>query len=96
MRILKLAIVLIVALVGASFAWLNGQPVMFDYFLDRQQISLSYLLLGALAAGWFLGCVSMLRPWLRARSRIRTAEKHRGLAEKEIANLRDLPIKDAR
>ncbi len=93
MRILKYLLVLVVVAGGVSFAWLNAQPVAFNYYAGVVHVRLSLLLICFLVGGWILGILSMLRSHLSLRRRLAHAQRKLSVAEKEIGNLRSLPIK---
>jgi len=92
-RILKYLLLLIVVAGGVSFAWLNAQPVSFNYYAGTAQIRLSLVLVLFLIGGWLLGIFSMLRSYLSLRRRLARVQRKLTVAEKEIGNLRSLPIK---
>ena len=86
---------LMVAVMAAAFAFLNPGYVTVDYFVDSTEIPLPWMVLGVLTAGWVLGLLSLgsvLVGMLTERRRLRHAV---ALAEKEVDNLRNIPIRDA-
>ncbi len=94
MRILSLAILLIVLLLGLSFAVLNADSISINYYLGEQEIPLSIALVLALVLGALLGILASLSVILRQRTRISMLNRTVTMTEKEITNLRSLPIKD--
>jgi uncharacterized membrane protein YciS (DUF1049 family) len=48
-----------------------------------------------LGTGWVFGVITMVAPWARQRLRLRRIAKRYRLAEQEIANLREIPLKNA-
>lgn len=91
MRIVKLLIIMLVAVLGFAFAWSNAQYVAFDYYLNSIQIRLSYLLALFLVLGWIFGVISMLRPYWRARAELRSIHKQYRLAEQETGKIQVPP-----
>lgn len=82
MRIFGFVIILIIILIGVSFAMLNSQTVHFNYYVGEHDIALSLLLAAALLVGVILGCLVMLGRLFslrllirRLRKRVRTAEQ---------------------
>lgn len=49
--VLAAAILLIVLLLGVEFSTLNANPVQVDYLLDKVELPLSLVVVGAFAAG---------------------------------------------
>lgn len=93
MRILTYLVLLIIILVGLTFASLNSCMVTFNYYLGSRDIELSLLLVGALGIGIFFGLLVAIFPWIKAKrdsSRLRSRLK---VVEKEVENLRSIPIK---
>jgi len=91
-RILLIAVLLIVLVLGASIGYFNAQTVSFDYLFGAWELPLIALLIAAFALGVVLtlvvvgGRVLSLRLELRrARGRIRDHEV-------ELRNLRNLPL----
>jgi len=96
LRILSLAILLIVLLLGLSFAVLNSGSIVVNYYLGEQEIPLSVALVLALVLGALLGVLASLSIILRQRTRISSLNRTVAMTEKELTNLRSLPIKDDR
>jgi len=96
LRILSLAILLIVLLLGLSFAVLNSGSIVVNYYLGEQEIPLSVALVLALVFGALLGVLASLSIILRQRTRISSLNRTVAMTEKELTNLRSLPIKDDR
>lgn len=82
MRIIGFVIILVIILIGVSFAMLNSQTVHFNYYVGEHDIALSLLLAAALLIGVILGWLVMLSRLFsyrllirRLRKRVRTAEQ---------------------
>jgi len=93
-RILKALIVLFVVVAGVSFAWLNAQPVPFNYYVGHVETRLALLLVGFLVGGWVLGVLSMVRSVISLRRRLARADHELKLSRREVGNLRNLPLRD--
>ena len=94
LRILSLGILLIVLLFGLSFAVLNSDSIIVNYYLGEREIPLSVALIAALILGALLGILASLSVILRQRTRISMLNRTVAMTEKEVMNLRSLPIKD--
>lgn len=94
-RVLYLAFALLVALAGLAFHVRNDTPVTLDYVAGSVEISLSWVLVGALVCGVFLGVLAMSASLLRIRLENRRLARRGEQIEREAANLRALALKDA-
>lgn len=95
MRIIGLVLVLLVVVLGASFAWLNAGTVTIDLWVADHELSLPFVLFITLVAGWLLGIVSMVGVVTRQMREMRRLRRSVKLAETEINNLRSIPIRNA-
>ncbi len=93
-RVIAFVGLLAVAVLGIVFAVLNARPVAFNYYFGTLEAPLSLLLVLALAAGAGLGLLAALGMVVRARHEASRLRHKVALAEKEVANLRAIPIKD--
>ena len=94
MRLLSYVFLLIVMLIGLTFAALNSVPVVFNYYLGAKTIALSLLLVLTFGAGILLGFIVAIFPWLKLKRDNRRFRARLKTAEQEVENLRSLPIKD--
>ncbi len=94
-RLLFLIIILLLVLFGLSFASLNPEPVALRYYFGSLELPLSLLLSLVLAFGALLGMLVSLSLWLREKRRCAHLQRRVRLNEKEIRNLREIPIKDS-
>ena len=93
-RILYVSIFIIVLLGGLLFFVKNNQPVDFNYVIGSIELPISLLLLAVLSLGAILGILAMLPMLLRIRHQKSRLEKQVKMAEKEVNNLRVLPVKN--
>lgn len=91
-RIIRLVIVLLVIIFGASFALLNADPVAFNYYFSAVQIPLSLIVVLALFFGAALGMLASAGMMLSSRRELTKLRKEAKLAQQEVKNLRSLPI----
>ncbi|MGM0593254.1 MAG: lipopolysaccharide assembly protein LapA domain-containing protein [Pseudomonadota bacterium] len=87
-------ILLLLAVVGIVLARLNAGGVDFHFYLSSVNAPLAVLLYGALAAGAVAGVLISLGMVWRARREAARLRKRLALCEKEIQNLRQIPIKE--
>lgn len=94
MRIVSLFFILVIVIFGMTFATLNSDSVTINYYVGQYSLPLSLLLVLVFAAGCLVGMTAGL--WLLVKSKIQCHRmQHRlTLAEKEIANLRAIPLQD--
>jgi putative membrane protein len=93
-RILSYFFLLIIVLFGITFATLNSESVTINYYFDQATLPLSLLLVIVFAFGCLIGMLVgfwllLKAKWLNYRLRQQLA-----LAEKEINNLRAIPLQD--
>ena len=93
-RIISFVIILFLVLTGILFAVLNSQNVQLNYYFGSKDLALSLLLIVTIIFGTLLGILVSVGHLLRARHDISRLKKNIQLAEKEVANLRTIPIKD--
>ena len=94
MRIISYFFLLIIIIFGMTFATLNSESVTINYYLGQSSLPLSLLLVLVFALGCFTGMVVGF--WLLIKSKIlnyRLRQKL-ALAEKEVENLRAIPLQD--
>lgn len=93
MRIISYVFLLILMLFGITFATLNANPVVFNYYFNSKQISLALLLVAALGIGILLGFIFMLFTLIKLKKDNYQLKSRLKVVEKELENLRSLPIK---
>ena len=94
MRILSYILMLLVILLGITFACLNAEIVTVNYYLGHSAIPLSLLLAYTLIFGSVLGFFSSLKWTLRLKRDNRQLNKCLQTSKKEVENLRAIPFKD--
>jgi putative membrane protein len=94
MRILSFIVILIVLILGVTFAVMNAQPVSINYYLNISKIPLSLLLVLVLGVGGFIGWLTGLWMWLRLKTEnFRLGHRIKTL-EKELDQLRTQPVNE--
>lgn len=94
MKIIGYFIILILLILGVTFALLNASPVTFHYYFGVKQLPLSLLLVMSFGVGLILTFFAMSISVLKLKAERRSLRKKLKVAEKEINNLRVMPIKD--
>lgn len=95
MRIVLLLFFLIVIGVGVIFSVLNAGPVDLKlYFVTLSQVPLSLILVVTLALGAVLGLLAGLSLVMRLKRENSRLRREIRMKEKEVTNLRSIPIKD--
>jgi putative membrane protein len=93
-RIVTYILLLIIILIGITFAVLNPSIVTVNYYINQKTLPLSLLLVSIFALGCFLGLV--VGGWLLLKAKIKNYRLKQKLkvAEKEVQNLRAIPLQD--
>lgn len=94
MRILSYIFLLIVVLLGVSFATLNSAAVNINYYIGQKTMPLSLLLAIVFGIGCFLGLVVALSVLIKTKLKNYRLKQRLKMAEKEIENLRAIPLQD--
>jgi putative membrane protein len=90
----SIILLLLIFIVSLVFFLKNNQMITFNYLVDSQDISLSFLLFISLSIGALLGILAWLPKIIGLKHRISKLEKQMKLSEKELDNLRVMPMKD--
>lgn len=85
---------LLIFIVSLVFFLKNNQTITFNYLIDSQELSLSFLLFVSLSIGALLGVLAWLPKIFSLKHRISRLQKQVKLTEKELNNLRVMPMKD--
>ena len=93
MVVIKLLILLVFMIVGASFAVINDKPVVVDLYFITPEMPLSLLLLFALGSGILLGGLAGMVYFMRLKKENADLKRKARLVNEEVKNLRTMPIK---
>lgn len=96
MKVLSYILLILLLVFGVSFAGLNAAPVTINYYIGVSELPLSLLLVMFFAFGCLLGLGVGLTMYLRMRSKNYRLRNRIKLAEKEVSNLRNMPLQDNR
>lgn len=94
MRIISYIFLLLIIVTGITFAILNSQTVNINYYIGQKVMPLSLLLAAVFGGGCILGIV--VGVWLYLKSKLKNyrLRQRLKLAEREIENLRAIPLQD--
>jgi len=93
-KIFYTVLVLLIVLIGVIFAVMNAESVQLNYYFGSQQMPLSLAIVLSMLAGAILGVLASIKLILHSRREVAKLRKASEMAEKEIANLRAIPIKN--
>ena len=94
LRLLYSTLTLLVVIFGIVFAVLNAENVQLNYYLGSVELPLSFVLVLAMIVGAILGIFASLSFIIGSRRNSAKLKRSVEVAEKEIVNLRNIPIKD--
>ena len=93
-KYISIILFLLIFIVSLVFFLKNNQIITFNYLVASQEFTLSFLLFISLSIGVLLGVLAWLPKVFGLKYRIRKLEKQIRLTEKELNNLRVMPMKD--
>jgi lipopolysaccharide assembly protein A len=93
-RIVSYFFLLVIVLFGMTFATLNSESVTINYYLGQSTLPLSLLLVLVFAFGCLIGM--SVGFWLLMKAKLKNyrLRQRLHLAEKEVGNLRAIPLQD--
>lgn len=94
MRIITTILIILLVLLGVTFAGLNAEPVNVNYYVGINKLPLSLLLVVAFVCGGLLGLLTNIVFCIKLKSANVLLRRRLKLAEEEVANLRTMPLKD--
>lgn len=94
MRILSAFFFILLVLIGISFACLNAEPVIVNYYIGQSKLPLSILLVMTFGAGLLIGFIMLSFRVVKLKAKLRRLKGRIKLSEKEVENLRAIPLKD--
>lgn len=94
MRLFMLLIYLVLILLGVSFAALNATPVMVNLYFKTINMPISVLMTIMLGLGLLVGFLLFIFRYWRLRVDYLKLKNQLRLTEKEIKNLRAIPLKN--
>lgn len=93
-RLISFVLVLTLVLFGLAFAVINAKPVELNYFLATREVPLAMTLVLTLVCGALIGLLFSMGMVIRLKRETLRLRRQIRLAEQEVSNLRNIPIKD--
>lgn len=93
-KLIYTAIIFVIVILGVVFAVLNAEPVHLNFYFGAKQLPLSLALILATLVGALLGVLASIQLIIKSRREVARMRRAAEIAEKEIANLRAIPIKN--
>lgn len=94
MRLFIIVFYLLLLLLGVSFAALNASSVQINLYVKTINLPISVLMAITLGIGLLIGFfISLMRYW-KLKLELAKMKNQLRLHEKEIKNLRDIPLKN--
>lgn len=94
MRILKVFLYILLLLVGISFAALNAGSVQVNLYVTTLTLPISVLMVIMIGIGLLIGFVLFVARYWRFKMELLKVQNQLKITEKEIKNLRDIPLKN--
>ena len=94
MRIISYFFFLVILVFGVTFAIMNSESVTINYYLGHNAMPLSLLLVIVFAMGCLIGMIVGFWLLIKAKLLNYRLRQRLSLAEKEIENLRAIPLQD--
>jgi putative membrane protein len=95
-RIIKLILISLVTLITVTFTLLNSQPVKLNFYFGHYELDLLFVIVICLATGAILGILAAFGKIIGLKHEVNRKDKKNRTLEKEVENLRSLPLKDDR
>jgi putative membrane protein len=94
MRILLLVFYILLIIIGVSFAALNASSVEVNFYFTTVSMPISVLMTIMLGVGIVVGFLLFTSRYWRIKNECRKMKNQLKLTEKEIKNLRSIPLQD--
>ena len=94
MRILMLVIYILLIVIGVSFAALNATSVAVNFYFKTISMPISVLMTIMLGIGILIGFILFIARYWHLKAELYKIKSQLKLTEKEIKNLRSIPLQD--
>lgn len=94
MRLLMLVLYIVLIILGVSFAALNASSVEVNFYFKTVSMPTSVLMTIMLGVGILIGFLLFISRYWRLKMECRKISNQLRLTEKEIKNLRSIPLQD--
>lgn len=94
MRLVMIILYLLLIIIGITFAILNAGSVQINFYITKWTMPISVLMTIMFGIGLVIGFLLFINKYLRLRIESLRLKNQLKLTEKEIKNLRNIPLKD--
>lgn len=94
MRLLMLVFYILLIIIGVSFAALNAASIQVNFYFKTVSMPVSVLMTLMLGVGIFIGFILFINRYWRLKIECHKMKSQLKLTEKEIKNLRSIPLQD--
>lgn len=94
MRVVMLVTYILLILLGVSFAALNASSVQVNLYFKTLTMPISLLMTLMLGLGILIGLLLFMARYWRLKIEYRKVKNQSKISEKEIKNLRSIPLQD--
>lgn len=94
LNIITIIFFIILIILGLTFSLLNSTPVELNYYFSSIQLPLAFALVTALVIGVLFGALAVLSMVVKLKRETMRLKKTIRASERELSQLRALPIKD--
>jgi putative membrane protein len=94
MLLIRLLILAVLVVIGATFALNNSDTVTLGYYFGSQEMPLSLLLIITLIVGAVIGMLSATITILKLKRENSSLRRKTKVVTEEVENLRAIPLKD--
>jgi len=94
MRLVMLIIYILLIIIGVSFAALNATSVGVNFYFKTVSMPISVLITIMLGIGILIGFLLFICRYWRLKAECHKIKNQLKLTEKEIKNLRSIPLQD--
>lgn len=92
--LVSFVLLLAIVIFGLSFAAINSDPVTVNYYIGTIEMPLALVLAAVFGAGALFGVLVCVGPIMRRSREASRLRKKADVAEREVRNLRALPLKE--
>ena len=94
MRLISYLLLAVIVILGITFAGLNAEQVTINYYIGKHDLPLSLLLVFTFVIGCLIGLIGGIMLYLKQKAKNYKLRHHIRVVEKELSNLRTIPVKD--
>ena len=93
-RVIFYIFLFIIFIFAISFSLLNSQNVQINFYFTKKDIDLMFVIFASICIGAIMGVIAISGVVFRLRHQLSKKNREVKLVEKEVTNLRSLPLKD--